>query len=159
MASNNESHQIAVNALIRMRKDLMFEIGQDERALQAKRDSVFHLEKSILAMDPKQKLERLPIRNRRPTKSIHLYHGEITERVMDTLRDANDHSTSSDQVAQAAMRDKGMNPVTDSVVLKDLEKRIRLQFNALRREGIVEKVDGRGPSARWLLTEKAGGND
>jgi len=149
--SNHHSNKITLNELIRRRKDLIFEIGEDEKALQRKRDILFHMTETIKAIDPSIKLEALPARHHRGTKSIWLLHGEATAFCYDAGRESADRTFTSNEVAALAMRAKSLDPATRPMEFKDFEKRIRLQLNALRREKIVEKLDGRGGEARWRL--------
>jgi len=142
---------------MRRRKELIFEIGEDEKATLQKPEVVFHMTKTIQAIDPSIELDTLPVRHRRGTKSPFLAHGEITERIYDAFRLSEKAIITSAAVAQTTMHEKGLDPNANPVVFKDFENRIRWQLNALRREGTVEKLDGRGPVAQWKLIRKPHG--
>ena len=149
--SNHTSNNITLHELIRRRKDLIFEISEDEKALQRKRDILFHITETIKAIDPSIRLEAIPARHRRGTKSPYFAHGEITGFIYDAGRESTNRVFTSNAVAEMAMRAKSLDPATKVAEFKDFEKRIRLQLEALRREKIVEKLDGRGGEARWRL--------
>jgi hypothetical protein len=149
--SNHSSNKVTLNELVRRRTDLIFEINELQDELARKRDVVFHITETIKAIDPKVKLEALPARHRRGTKSPYFAHGEITGYIYDAGRESEDHVFTSNAVATLAMRSKSLDPRRNQLEFKDFESRIRLQLNALRREKIVEKLDGRGGEARWRL--------
>ena len=149
--SNHTSNKVTLNELIRRRKDLIFEIGQLEDELAKKRDVVFHISETIKAIDPKIKLDALPARHKRGTTSPYFAHGEITGYIYDAGRESEDHVFTSNQVAALAMRVKSLDPSRNLMEFKDFEDRIRRQLNALRRDKIVAKLDGRGGEARWRL--------
>jgi hypothetical protein len=149
--SNHQSRNVALNELIRRRKDLIFEISEAEKALARKRDVLFHMTETIKAMEPNIRLEAIPARHRRGTKSVWLAHGEITGFIYDAGRESVDRVFTSNAVAALAMRAKSLDPATKVAEFKDFDNRIRLQLNALRRGEIVEKLGGRGGEARWRL--------
>ncbi len=149
--SNHQSNKITSNELIRRRKDLIFEIAEDEKSLQRKRDILFHITDTIKAIDPRVRLEAIPARHRRGTKSPYFAHGEISGFIYDAGREGADHTFTSNEVATLAMRAKSLDPETKLAEFKDFENRIRLQLNAMRRDQTVEKLDGRGREARWRL--------
>jgi hypothetical protein len=122
--SNHQSNRITLNELIRRRKDLVFEIGEDEKALQRKRDIVFHISETIKAIDPRVKLEAIPARHRRGTKSPHLAHGEISGFIYDAGRESADRTFTSNQVATNLMRAKSLDPATRVMEFKDFDNRI-----------------------------------
>lgn len=149
--SNHTSNKVTLNELIRRRRDMIFEISELENELARKRDVVFHITETIKAIDPKVKLDALPARHRRGTKSPYFAHGEITGYIYDAGRESEDREFTSNEVATLAMRVKSLDPQRNAMEFKDFERRIRLQLNALRREKIVAKLDGRGGEARWRL--------
>lgn len=149
--SNHTSNKVTLNELIRRRRDLIFEIGEDEKALARKRDILFHMTETIKAIEPGIRLDAIPARHRRGTKSPYFAHGEITGFIYDAGREGEGRVFTSNAVAALAMRAKSLDPTTKQAEFKDFEGRIRLQLNALRREGVVEKLDGRGGEAHWRL--------
>jgi hypothetical protein len=149
--SNHQSNKVALNELVRRRKELIFEIQEDEKALARKRDLVFHFGESIKAIEPSIRLEMIPARHRRGTKSPYFAHGEITGYIYDAGRESTDRVFTSNAVAALAMHAKSLDPTTRQLEFKDFENRIRLQLNAQQRTKVVDKLDGRGGEARWRL--------
>ena len=110
MSQNNEAITITANALVKKRTDLLFEISQREREIQRLQTELVHVDAVLRMFRPDFKAEALPVRHRRPTKSPYFRHGELTQRIYDTLRQRG--KISSADVAVQAMRDKGLDPTT-----------------------------------------------
>lgn len=148
MSENNEAVNIAANALVKKRAELLFEIGQREREIERLQTELVHLDAVLRMFRPNFKAASLPVRHRRPTKSPYFRHGELTQRIFDALRQ---HGTiSSKDVAVQAMRDKGLDPDTDPTIRTDFVRRVGLQLNAMQRDGKVERM-GKGSTLRWKL--------
>jgi hypothetical protein len=94
----------------------------------------------------------LPIPHRRPVKSPHIKHGEITERIYDALRAGG--SVTDLEIAAAAMHEKGLDP-DDPVIRADFVRRIRLQLAAMARSGKIERIMD-GKVLRWKTRLAAG---
>jgi hypothetical protein len=149
MTDNNESNIVAANALARKRADILFEIAEAEKRAEQLRTELVHIDAVLRMLRPDLDLDALPVRHRRPTKSPYFAHGELTQRIFDALR--RDGAAAVGDIATDAMRDKGLDPAHDEATRHDFAKRIGLQLQDMRRNGHVEKVGGRGPSARWRL--------
>src|SRR5580700_2351883 len=54
---SDEPSKITLNDLIRRRRELMFDIGEAEKALAQKRDVLFHISETIKAIDPRIRLD------------------------------------------------------------------------------------------------------
>lgn len=152
--SNHESNQIAVNALINRRKELVFDLGQKEREVAELQKQIFHIGETLKVLDPAVVLEALPVRHRRGTKSPYFDHSELTQRIYRGLRESPTGAVSSEGLALTAMVEKGVNS-DDRILFKDFENRFRWQMEALRREGKIKKIGGRGPTAEWTLVERS----
>ena len=136
MSEKNEAVTVTANALVKKRADLLFEIGQRERESERLQTELVHVDAVLRMFRPEFKAEALPVRHRRPTKSPYFRHGELTQRIYDALRE---HGTigSADFAAQA-MRDKGLDPVTDPVTRTDFVRRVGLQLDALLPRSTVD---------------------
>jgi hypothetical protein len=97
---------------------------------------------------PDFKIEGLPVRHRRPTKSPYFVHGEMTKRIFDAMRSSG--TVTSFEVAAQAMRDKGLDPENDKPTRTDFVRRVSLALGDMQRKGKVEKI-GRGRAMRWKL--------
>ena len=104
---------------------------------------------------PDFKVEGLPIRHRRPTKSPYFAHGELTKRIYNAMRISG--MVASAEIAVAAMRDKGLDSENDSVTRTDFVRRVTLQLNDLVRKSKVEKI-GRGRAMKWKLARYLAGH-
>ena len=127
-----------------------FEIGEAEKRVERLRTELVHVDAVLRILRPDVQLEALPVRHRRPTKSTYFAHGELTQRVFDALREHGE--TSSSDIAPKAMYDKGLDPVNDQPTRRDFVQRVTLQLNDMRRNGHVEKIEGRAANARWRLS-------
>jgi hypothetical protein len=141
-----------MRALVAKRGELLFEIGQAERQAERLRTDLVHLDAVLRLFRPDFKAEGLPVRHRRPTKSLYFKHGELSQRVYAALRSA--ETITSADVAVAAMRDKGLDPATDPATRTDFVRRVGLQLNDMQRKGKVERL-GRGKALRWKLASEA----
>jgi hypothetical protein len=144
-----EGHTVTMNALVGKRAEILFEIGELEKRVDQLRTELVHLDAVLRMFRPDFKVEGLPVRHRRPTKSPYFAHGELTKRIYDALRI--NETVSSLEIAAKAMQDKGLNPERDPVTRTDFVRRVTLQLNALERKGKVEKI-GRGRAMRWKLS-------
>jgi hypothetical protein len=144
----HEVGAIAANALIVKRADILFEIGEAEKHIERLRAQLVHLDIVLRMFRPEVEIESLPARHRRPTKSPYFGHGELTQRIYDMLRE--NGTTSSAEVAVAAMRDKGLSSERDTRTRIDFVKRIARVLTDMHRTNKIERL-GRGKSIRWRL--------
>ncbi|HJU17100.1 MAG TPA: hypothetical protein VJ770_11595 [Stellaceae bacterium] len=149
--SEHEAATITANALVKKRAEILFEIGELEKRIERLQTELVHLDAVLRMFRPDFKAEELPVRHRRPTKSPYFRHGELTQRIFDTLRTKG--MIASLDVALAAMLDKGLDPESDPVTRTDFVRRVTLQLNALAGKGQIEKV-GRGRAMRWKLAKQ-----
>jgi hypothetical protein len=142
------SNEIAMNALVAKRAEILFEIGKAETRIERLQAELAHLDAVLRMFRPDFKAEGLPVRHRRPTKSPYFRHGELTQRIFDALRERGE--IASADIAATAMRDKGLNPEHDPATRTDFVRRVGLQLNDLARKGQVERT-GKGRALRWRL--------
>lgn len=95
---------------------------------------------------PDFKAVGLPVRRRKPVKSPHFKHGEVRQRIYESLRTLG--SATSVDLTTAAMRDKGL--ADDPFTRTDLMQRFRLQLSVLHRAGQIERT-AEGKMRRWKL--------
>ena len=144
----DETHVVTANALVAKRAELLFEIGELEKQADRLRAELVHLDAVLRMFRPDFKAEGLPVRHRRPTKSPYFAHGELTKRIFDAMRERG--TVTSQEIAAAAMRDKGLDPDADRATRADFVRRVALQLNDMLRKGKVEKI-GRGRGIIWSL--------
>jgi hypothetical protein len=85
-------------------------------------------------------------------RSRNFAEGELTRRCLDALRMADGHLVAAEDIALAAMQDKGLDPA-DRATRSDFIRRMRYTLTSLRAKGLVEKV-GHGLGARWKLPDE-----
>lgn len=149
MSKNNEAPTIMWNALTNKRAEIVLEIEQGEKHVAELKAQLIHLDATLRIFRPDFAAEGLPIKHRRRTKSPYFDHGELTARIYDMLRERQE--VESGDVATKTMYDKGLDPVNDQPTRTDFVRRFNLAFKELEREGVVEKLRGRGPAALWKL--------
>jgi hypothetical protein len=142
------TNEVTMNALVAKRAEILFEITEAERRIDQLRTELVHLDAVLRMFRPDFKVEGLPIRHRRPTKSPYFAHGELTKRIYNAMRISG--MVASAEIAVAAMRDKGLDSENDSVTRTDFVRRVTLQLNDLVRKDKVEKI-GRGRAMKWKL--------
>ena len=148
MTEKREGHTVTANALVAKRADILFEIGELEKRIEQLRTELVHLDAVLRMFRPDFAAEALPVRHRRPTKSPYFAHGELTKRIYDAMRISD--SVASAEIAAVAMRDKGLDPDSDTVTRTDFVRRVTLQLNDMHRKGKAKKI-GRGRAMRWKL--------
>ncbi len=139
---------ITANALIAKRADILFDIGEAEKRIERLRAELVLLDNVLRMFRPDVAIDALPARHRRPTKSPYFGHGELTQRIYDMLREHG--TTTSGEVAVAAMRAKGLDPDADIRTRIDFVKRIARVLTDMHRTNKIERL-GRGKSIRWQL--------
>ena len=143
----SEGHVVTANALVAKRAEILFEIGELEK--QADRFAPSSSTWTRFSACSAQTLRpKDSIRHRRPTKSPYFAHGELTKRIFDAMRERG--TVTSQEIAAAAMRDKGLDPDADRATRADFVRRVTLQLNDMLRKGKVKKI-GRGRGIIWSL--------
>jgi hypothetical protein len=142
------SNEIAMNALVAKRAEILFEVGEAEKRIERLQTELAHIDAVLRMFRPNFKAEGLPVRHRRPTKSPYFRHGELTQRIFDALRERGE--IASADVAVVALRDKGLDPDNDPATRTDFVRRVGLQLNDMARKGKVARI-GKGRALRWRL--------
>lgn len=150
MSENNEAFTITVNALMTKRADILFQIGEHEGQAERLRTQVIHIDAVIRLFRPDFNAESAPIRLRRSTKSPYFKHGELSNRIYDSLRERGE--VTSVEIAIATMREKGLDPDNDIETRRDFVRRVGLQLGEMHRKGKLKRL-GRGKSLRWQLPD------
>lgn len=143
-----EEHRVAVAALVRLRADTAFRVADLEKQTEAARANLVHIDAVIRMLAPQLNPDELPERQRRPRRLEYFAHGEITRRVLDTLREMGGPIQAVD-VARRALADKGLS-FEDRPVRTEFCRRITMQLQHMARKGTVERV-GLGRGVRWRL--------
>lgn len=79
-------HRVAVAALVRLRADTAFRVGELEKQTEAARADLIHIDAVIRMLAPQLDPDDIPERQRRPRRLEYFAHGEITRRILDALR-------------------------------------------------------------------------
>lgn len=88
----------------------------------------------------------IPNKGRMPVRSAYFGRNEISQRCRDLIREKG--TIKAVDVAIQAMKDKGLDPVSDKAVRRDFVRRILTTLHDLKRYGYVEKI-GFGNGVRW----------
>lgn len=148
--SNPGEHKVAVAALVRLRKDTAFRVTELERQTEAVRADLVHIDAVIRMLAPHLQPDELPERQRRPRRLEYFAHGEISRRILDTLREK--EPIEAIDVARKALADKGLS-IEDRPVRIEFCRRISMQLQHMARKGVVERV-GLGRGVRWRLAPR-----
>jgi hypothetical protein len=150
MSENNESLTITVNALVRKRADIVFEIERGERRLEELRAELIHLDAVLRMLRPDLSTDALPGRKRKRVASPYFGRGELTKRIYDALREARGKPVNGADIAVRAMLDKGLNPEADKATRRDFVRRVNMQLNNLAQKGKINR-NGKARALRWRL--------
>lgn len=140
-------HRVAVAALVRLRADTAFRVGELEKQTEAARADLIHIDAVIRMLAPHLARDDMPVRQRQPRRLEYFAHGEISRRILDGLRPGG--TIQAVDIAKQAMLDKGLS-VADKPVRTEFCRRITMQLSHMHRKGRVEKV-GFGRGVRWKL--------
>lgn len=102
--------------------------------------------RGLLAVMPHRNAVRLALERREPSPDFA--HGELTRRIHDALRE--NAVITSREVANRAMRDKGLDPETDPPTRTDFARRVTMALADMARKGKVDRI-GKGRALRWRL--------
>jgi hypothetical protein len=139
---------IALAALLRKRRDVAFEVAELERATEAKRQDLIHIDAVIRLFAPELDLANTPERKRKPRRLAYFGHGEISRRCLDMLRGG--ATLAASDIARQAMTDKELNWETERSMRIEFTRRITSQLNAMARKSEIAKI-GSGRGVRWQL--------
>jgi hypothetical protein len=140
-------HRVAVAALVRLRADTAFRVGELEKQTEAARADLIHIDAVIRMLAPQLDPGDIPERQRRPRRLEYFAHGELTRRILDALRPGG--TAGAIDIAKVALADKGLS-FEDRPVRTEFCRRITMQCQHMARKGVIEKV-GFGRGVRWKL--------
>src|SRR5439155_20014804 len=139
-----DEQPVAVNALRNKRAQIAGMIAMHEGEARQLRAELIHIDAVLRLFDPETDPEGLPIRKAFPRRMAYFAKGEITRRVLDTLRE--NGTVAANELADAALAEKGI-PETDRTTRRDFVNRFHNMLHHMRRRGTTEKI-GHGEGVR-----------
>jgi hypothetical protein len=144
MTERSRGDRYALSALRNKRASLASEIVQTERHLRHLKESLVHVDATLLLLDPGSSPEAIP--NKRPVKRIKLFRqGELGRMILGAFRDAEGELPTAaivDAVLAAGGHGEGAR--------RALAGRVRGNLAYLERRGMVVR-NGSGRTATWRL--------
>ncbi|CAO3414037.1 hypothetical protein [Azospirillum doebereinerae] len=113
------------------------------------RADLVHLDATLRLFAPELELESITPKKPPAGRSHYFATGELARRGLEALRMAEGRVVAAEEIAVAAMRDKGLDP-EDRKIRSDFIQRVLNTLTALKSKGTVEKI-GNGLGARWRL--------
>lgn len=138
-----------VSALREKRAAISGVIVDLEKRIAQHRADLVHLDATLRLFAPELEPESIAPKKPAAARSHYFATGELARRCLDTLRVAEGRVIAAEEIAVAAMRDKGLDP-EDRKIRSDFIQRVLNTLTALKGKGTVEKV-GNGLGARWRL--------
>ena len=119
---------------------------QLEQQLSKLQADLFHVDAvlKLYGVEP----ETIPAKGRVGKLSAYFGRAELSRRCRDALRE--NGTVKADDIAVRAMRDKGLNPLTDRKLRVDFNRRVLVSLHDLHKANQVEKV-GHGRGVVWRL--------
>lgn len=142
--------QIAIAALVAKRAELSGIIQRIERQLAAHRDSLAHLDATILLFDPEAKPSGIKPKATRE-RNAWFGHGECSRAIYDVLRSASEPMTTR-QITDRIMADRGIPGDGRNVELVG-----KTVLGSLGRLPGVERV-AIGNAVAWRVAQQIGPN-
>jgi hypothetical protein len=144
MTERSRGDRYALSALRNKRASLASEIVQTERHLRHLKESLVHVDATLLLVDPQSNPEAIP--PKRPVKRIKLFRqGELGRMILDVLRNAQGELGTAEIVSgilAAGGHGEDARPA--------LAPRVRGNLAYLgRRQLVVKRGDGK--TTRWAL--------
>ncbi|NYZ17995.1 hypothetical protein HL658_36115 [Azospirillum sp. RWY-5-1] len=138
-----------VSALREKRAEISGVIVELERRIALHRAGLVHLDATLRLFIPDLEPESIPPKKPPAARSHYFATGELARRCLDALRVAEGRVVAAEEIAVAALRDKGLDP-EDRKTRSDFIQRVLNTLTTLKGKGTVEKV-GHGLGARWRL--------
>src|ERR1700722_1262448 len=113
MSTENPSHAVA--ALVNKRAEIAGLILDFERQAEQHRRAILHIDATLKLLDPDIKLHAIRVKHRAAERSSYFAPGEISARCKDMLREAGERGLTADDIAVAAMSDKGIDPGDEKI--------------------------------------------
>src|SRR5688572_20500835 len=101
---------LVVSTLRDKRAELSGAIADLERRLAQYRADLVHVDAVLRLFAPDLEPETIVSKRPAPARSRYFADGELTRRCLDTLRRAQGQPVAAEQIAEAAMADKGLDP-------------------------------------------------
>lgn len=135
----------ALSVLKNRRASLASEIVEMERKLRHLRESLVHVDATLIILNPDAHPEQIP--NKRPVRRVKLFkQGELGRLIVDTLRRADGKAMTLREVVSAIMEVGELG----EDARRSLSPRVRGNLAYLRTQGKVERSDD-GDAVRWSL--------
>ncbi|CAO3431955.1 hypothetical protein [Azospirillum doebereinerae] len=138
-----------VSALREKRAEISGAILELEKRMAQHRADLVHLDAILRLFAPELEPESIAPKKPLAARSHYFATGELARRCLDALRLAEERVVAAEEIAVAAMRDKGLDP-EDRKTRSDFTQRVLNTLTALKGKGTVEKI-GNGLGARWRL--------
>ncbi|MFD1628230.1 hypothetical protein [Azospirillum griseum] len=136
-----------VSALREKRAEISGAILELEKRMAQHRADLVHLDATLRLFAPE--LESIVPKKPPAARSHYFATGELARRCLEALRMAEGRVVAAEEIAVAAMRDRGLDP-EDRKTRSDFIQRVLNTLTALKGKGTVEKI-GNGLGARWCL--------
>jgi hypothetical protein len=135
-----------VSALRKKRSAVAGRIIELQREIDRLMADLFHVDAvlKIYGIEPAD----IPTKGRVPKRSAYFGRFEISRRCYGALREKG--TIRADEVADRAMREKGLDPSAEIKLRQDFIRRFLVTLHDLRKVGTVEKI-GHGRGVRWKL--------
>jgi hypothetical protein len=135
-----------INALRRKRAEISGSIRGLEGRIHNLCHSLAHVDATLKLFDPDAEPKMIkPVRPRRPQNRI-FERKELSIRVMNALREAQDGSATVEAMVARIMADKGLQPVAEPTI----RRMVATTLTALRKCGVVASDKASG---RWAINQ------
>lgn len=137
-----------ISGLREKRSAVAGQIVEHQREIDRLTAELFHID-SVLKIYGVETAD-IPTKGRVPKRSAYFGRFEISRRCYDMLREKG--TIRADEVADLAMREKGLDPESDRKLRADFTRRFLVTLHDMRKAGTIEKI-GHGRGVRWRLVE------
>lgn len=132
--SRSRGNQYALSALKNRRAFIASEIVEIERKLRHLRESLVHVDATLLILNPDANPEAIP--NKRPTRRVKLFRqGELGRMILDALRQGSGDGCSAREIVDYMLRAGGHGEDARRAVAA----RVRGNLSYLMRRGATVK--------------------
>ncbi|MEQ9639965.1 MAG: hypothetical protein RIM84_08070 [Alphaproteobacteria bacterium] len=140
-------HEHVISALVRKRAEIAGYLQQAEDKADGLRADLAHVDAVLRMFDPARIVEAIPPR---PPRTIVRYfgHGQLSRRVIDTLRRAAEPMECAD-IAKAIMPSANLD-IADDALVAEVAERVRYCLKHHRKNGRVVSSQ-RGKQVTWAL--------
>lgn len=137
-----------ISGLREKRSAVAGQIVDLRRQMDKLQADLFHIDSvlKLYGLEP----EEIPTKGRMPVRSAYFGRNEISRRCRDMLREKG--VISAHEVADEAMKEKGLDPEKDRKARSDFIRRILVSLHDLDKTGQAQRV-GHGRGVRWKRLE------